>query len=432
MVPVNHYYLGFYKNAERAANISILLTSTKEHQVNYSIEVPGISFYHHGTISVDKEVILNLPTSVQVASSSDQDKGIYLTTSSDKVTVIGQSLLARSSDSFFVLPNKVLNDVTYVYYAISVPQTVVHDFLYYSSVLIVGTENNTVMNLTVTQLVTISVDTTTTNLIPGKQYSFVINRLQTVYIRSLKDLSGTKIVTDKPVSVFSGHQCANVPWNVNHCNALIEQIPPTMLWGKVYYTAPLATRAAYTIKILGAYNSTNVNIYCNNKREYYTINEGELVNKTLLKQEYCAIYSNKKILVAQFSHGENSDDAIGDPMMTLVPATIQYLNEFDFSTLKTSRNFNHYINIIVIAQYYQPNMIYLIAEGVNRSLITQQWVPIKVNGIIEAYATQLNITEGRSKILHTNAAAEMMTIVYGFSQGNAYGHIGGFHFLTGY
>ena len=68
---------------------------------------------------------------------------------------------------------------------------------YNSSILVVGAENNTMTNLTVTQSVTISVGETTVDLIPGRHYSFVINRLQTMYIGSFYDLTGTKIVTDK-------------------------------------------------------------------------------------------------------------------------------------------------------------------------------------------------------------------------------------------
>ena len=50
------------------------------------------------------------------------------------------------------------------------------------------------MKLTVTQPATIKVRDTDTILTSGRQYSFVINRLQTVYIESLDDLTGTKIL----------------------------------------------------------------------------------------------------------------------------------------------------------------------------------------------------------------------------------------------
>ena len=234
--------------------------------------------------------------------------------------------------------------------------------------------------------------------------------------------------------MISGHQCGFVPSGVLACSHLIEQIPPTALWGKVFYITPLANKTSYTMKALAAYNSTTINVYCNNTLESYTINEGEFINRTLQTNEYCAIYSNKELLVVQLSHGGEEDNRYGDPMMTLVPATNQYLNKFDFSTIRNpiQSGFNHYVNIIVKEQYYQPNMIYLIAEGVNRSLDKQQCVPIEVNNITEAYATQVNISEGVTQIFHTDASAQMMTIVYGFNTYDAYGHIGGLHIPTGH
>ena len=417
--------MGFFTNYAGESNnkiISILLTTAEVHPVSYSIEAPGVGYYHKGIISAGNEVILNLPSSVEVSSYHDQDKGIYLTISSDNVTVIGQNQERYTSDTVFVLPIMELDNV-YVYYGISVSRGNED-----SSILIVGTENNIMMNLTTTQSVSISVGNTVTNLSSGIQYSFVINRLQTVYIESTDDLSGTKIVTDRPVSVFSGHECGNVPWNVSYCSHLIEQIPPTALWGKIYYTAPLANKTSYTIKVLAAYNSTTVNMYCNNTIESHVINEGEFIDKISQMNKYCAIYLNKKALVLQLSHGGGEDlNHYGDPMMTLVPDTNQYLNKFDFSTIHNSSEsgYNHYVNIIVMAQYYHPNMIYLISGGVNRSLATQQWVPIQVNSITEAYATQVRIPEGVTHIIHTDAAAQMMAIVYGFNRHDGYGHIGG-------
>ena len=417
-----HYYLGFFTNNVLTGNVSIQLITSEAHQVQYYLDIPSADYILNGAISAGNETILYLPSSIEVSSHNDQDKGIYLKTSSENVTVIGQNLKIYTSDSYFALPIIELDDV-YVYYGISVARG-----YYHSSILIVGTDNNIIMNITTTQSVDISVGSTVTNLISGIQYSFVINKFQTFYIKSSNDLSGTKIVTDKPLSVFSGHECGNVPSNVPYCSHLIEQIPPTTLWGKTYYTAPLVNKASYTIKVLAAYNSTTVNVYCNNTMKSFTINEGKSFNISLQRKEYCAIYSNKKILVAQLSHGGSGELNYGDPMITLIPATDQYLNRFDFVTIPNtiSPGYDHYVNIIVMAQYYQPNMIFLIAGGVNRSLATQQWIPIQVNSITVAYAAQLSVVEGISHIVHTNAAAQMMIIVYGFNLHDGYGHSGGF------
>ena len=422
--------MGFFRSY-RTDNVSILLITNETQPVQYSIEAPSVGYYQGGIISAGDEVILNLPISIEVSSISQQDKGIYLKITSDAINVIGLNLNVPSSGSFLAIPIIQLND-DYVYYGMSIPRTSVHPQPLVSSILIVGTENDTMMTLRVTQSVSIGMGNVVTHLIPSREYSFVINRLQTVYIASPKDLSGTKIITNRPASVFSGHECANVPWNVGACDAFVEQIPPTALWGKVHYTAPLANKTSYTVKVLAANNFTTVNLYCNNTMESFVLNEGQFINITLQMNKHCAIYSSKKLLVVQLSHGGTEDNNYGDPMMTLVPAANQYLNKFVLSTIRIplQSGYDHYINIIVKEQYYQPNMITLIAGGVNRSLVTQQWAPIQVNNTIEAYATQVSIPEGVAQVFHTNPAAQMMTIVYGFTIYGGYGHPGSFRMPT--
>ena len=50
--PVNHYYLGFFSNADGDSNVSLLLMSTEvHHRVQFSIEVPDAGYYENGTIS---------------------------------------------------------------------------------------------------------------------------------------------------------------------------------------------------------------------------------------------------------------------------------------------------------------------------------------------------------------------------------------------
>ena len=437
--PVYRYYLGFFGNFGPAvSNISIILATTETHGVQYFIEVPSLDYYHTGFISAGNEFILYLPRSLEATYYFDQNKGILITTNSTKVTVIGLHMSPKHfiSESYFALPVNVLElDDDYVYYGISVPTLAsIHTS---SSIMIVATEDNTTLKFVVTQSGNVSMDNTVTHLIPGTQYSYLVNRMQTIFIGSPDDLSGTKITTDKPISVFSGHKCANIPITVKFCNYLIEQIPPTAVWGKIFYTAPLFNKASYTIKILAAHSFTVVNLHCNNTMHSYALNAGKFVNITLSMQEYCAIHSNKEVLVVQFSHGGGEDNGYGNPMMTLVPATNQYLNEFDISTIRDPLPFgyyySHYVNIVVMAQYYQPSMIKLTAGGVTRLLSTQIWVPVQVSSITEAYTTRVVIPEGTTKIFHTNAAAQMSTIVYGFTtRSGGYGHLGGFPVLKGY
>ena len=45
----------------------------------------------------------------------------------------------------------------------------------------------------------------------------------------------------------------------------------------------------------------------------------KFINRTSKINEYCAIYSNKELLVVQLSHGGEENNGNGDSMMALVP-----------------------------------------------------------------------------------------------------------------
>ena len=342
---------------------------------------------------------------------------------------MGQNEQSHTSDTFLILPLTKQFAEEYVYFGMSVTRTTVHSEALHSATLIVGTKDGTVLNLTVTQYVTISVGGITNYLTTGETYSFVINRLQTIYLEPVEDITGTRIVTNYPVGVISGHECANVPYDVAWCDYVIEQIPPTMFWDKTYYVAPLAGRSRSTIRVLAASDATDVDIYCENSETSHTINQGRFVDHIISNQN-CAIYASNKVLVNQLGHGSGDDATTGDPMMMLVPATAQYFDQFTFTTFYDA-SWPHYANVIVAAEYYQPDKIFMVTGGTNQTLNAQYWTPVNVNNVNIAYVTQVAIQEGVHKIVHTNTEALMTIMVYGFASYEGYGHPAGFRSATG-
>ena len=429
----SQYYLGFFYNDNGGnLDLSVLLTTTELRPVNYIIQIPRTRNRYTGTVTANNSVVVNLPSSMQVTSYSHRDYGIYLETSSNKVTVVGRSYTSHTTDTYLALPVIELATTTeYVYYAMSVnsPNS-------YSSLLIVGTEDNTAIRFKFTQTTYVYLYNNNIYVRSYREYSYTINRLQTMYIYPQysyrnHDFTGIRIITNKPVSVFSGHRCAYVPYSYGNCGYLIEQIPPTIFWGKVHYVAPLATRRSYTLKVVAAYDSTQVIIYCNSTAYSYTLNEQGHTTKTLYNQEYCAVHSNKEILVAQFS-GRDGED----PSMGLVSPSNNFASKFQFS-ISTFRYaptnqiyYPNFVNIIVMAQYYQPDMIYLITDWGKKSLNTQIWTPIRVKGLVEAYATKLPVLPGVVEIIHANSAGLMATVVYGIADRIGYIHPGGSLYRT--
>ena len=418
--------MGYFRNALGDNNISLLLITSEYEQVSYYVEAPEVKYYYNETFTANNEDIVDLPDSVIVSQyAKNQYFGIHVNVQNNRVTIIGQTIGIFSSDTFLVLPVTNISNDEFIYYGISVAK---NQAAYKSRILIVGITNNTIVKLTVTQRIR-RVSINGSSLIPGMEYSLVINRLQTLLIESVKNLTGTKIITNKQVSVFSGHQAGNAIYDPDHTDHLIEQLPSVNFWGMTYYTAPFVT-VSYTIKVLGAYNSTKVTVHCNYTRDKsFTIDEGETEDLSNYEQKYCAIHSSKKILVVQFSHRRKDDNMnnIGEPFMTLVPATVHYLNKLDFSTIQSSENYSHFVNILVTAQHFQSGMIYMRTTEANRSLESQglEWVPIVVDNITEAYATRVVIPEGAVQIVHANSSALMTAIVYGFGERNGYGNPAG-------
>ena len=421
----SEYYIGFIPLFDFPPSLTIL--SSSEKSINYSLEAPVTELYETGTIIPNIVNTVNLPDTLSGESrfspfcqNNSYKEGIYLQTTRDEITVIGtirEDRIEYNFETFFAIPIRNFCIDEYTYFAVSVETFVAAD----GSMVIVGTENQTMMNISVP----VSAFIRKSNfgnwepLEPGIIYdNYTIERLGIIYIAAFTtDLTGTKVTTNKPISLFSGHECAFIPYSIFSCDHLAEQIPPTELWGTVYYFAPLANRSSYMIKIVAANDSTTVDIYCNDILTSDIINAGEFINITYDNQEFCGVYADNKVLVAQFGLSYYTD-LQGDPMMTLIPATSHYINSITSTTFNTSEqnvSYSHYINIIVLPDYFQPEMISITAEGRNRSLDSETWVPIIRDNVTEAYGAQVEMPDGIFRVVHFNKSALMTVVVYGFT-----------------
>jgi len=392
--------------------------------VQYSIKASG--YYSYGIISTSSSTNVRLPSYLLIASRGDQRKGIYLYTNSSQVTVTGINKDLKGNGSFLALPTIKRCDVNnYEYYGITGYSG---NGSYNNVIVIVGTENNTKLQLKVTQNVHVKISSTQL-LNSGQHSNFKIDRLQTVYIGSLHDLTGTRIITDNPVSVFSGHECGYGPYGseYNGCDYFAEQIPPTIYWGKEYYIAPLL--GTYTIKVLAARQHTAVEQYCEGGNTFHLLNAGKYFTHTEYRYNNCAIVSNKEVLVAVLDYGYSG--RTNYPLMTLIPATVHYGDKF---ILQTGYNSSSMINIIVLAQFYQPDKMFLIYEGTNSSLISQPWNILAVNNTIKAYTLKVYMYADKVEIVHTNTIVKplFMCMVYGYNGNAVFGHPSGFNILKNF
>ena len=165
----------------------------------------------------------------------------------------------RSSDASLLLAKPALGKLHFV---MSAPVTDPEDRSY---VTVVGVEAGTRVTITP------SVDTLAGGGIPavkaGASHSVTITErevLQLATSTKYADMTGTRVASDKPVAVFGGHTCANLPINKSFCDHIQEQMYPVQSWGREYLAAKFMPRGKQpeddTWRILAAADNTRVEI----------------------------------------------------------------------------------------------------------------------------------------------------------------------------
>ena len=230
-------------------------------------------------------------------------------------------------------------------------------------------------------------------------------------------MTGTRVFSDKSISVFGGHDCAYVPKTKSGCDHIVEQMPPVTMLGLRYAVAPLATRTAGVVyRVVAARDGTDVFVNGNaNKRgmsagTYYEF-EGS-------SSSYLSIEMSKPALLVQFSKGSGADGVLSDPFMMLIPPIEQYRFSYTISTPASAPvPFSSFIGIIV--ESGEESGIRL--DGVALPLVTV-WNDVpgqKLKG------TTISISTGSHTVQHVSPIVKFGLTVYGFASYDSYGYPGG-------
>jgi hypothetical protein len=378
------------------ADLSLFLTG--EQDTTGTVTIPGLNFSESFTVMAGSVTTVRLPPSAALENSDTiEDKGIRVTASSE-VTVYGLNRLPFTTDAYLGLPTDILG----------------------SEYLVLGYQNTGVVNGTQFAIVA-TADATTVTIIPsvttgaraaGIPYSLVLNRGQTYQLRNTAlasaDLSGSLVSSDKPVAVFGGHQCANIPPGFVACDHIVEQLPPTVTWGKNFVTMPLATRLnGDTFRIMASMDGTNVVL---NEAPLVTLNRGQFAE--LIIPGPAQISADQPILVAQYSNGSSFDGVTSDPFMMLIPPLEQFLASYTVTT-PASGFPNNFINIVA------PTAAVGVITLDGTAIPAATFVPIGTSGFSGA---QLSVSSGSHTLL---GSLPFGVFVYGFANFDSYGYPGG-------
>ena len=357
-----------------------------------------LGFYFTGVAMQNTTTVVPLGGSYQVFSSIDRRKGIHVSAGDKAVVVYGLNYDEFTSDAFLALPCSRLTVDQYEYYGMTYDNTSEE-----SQLLFVGCEDNT----------TISIASTTITL----------NQMETYLYETSNDNTGTRIVSNKPLSFFSGALCTNIPADTGFCDHITEQFPPTAIWGTRFLSASFSSRMSGDVyRILTSQPSTTVTVNCttySQPQTYSLATAGAWQEFNTSANSFCVIESNNPLLVVEFGLG-NGYDGIGDPFMMMIPPIEQYSNGYVFNVLpEFSTNF---ITIFVSPEDFEPENIFVddtSQEGAD-------WTTIYcADGTVCGHATYASLEAGEHRLYHGDTLAKVGVAAYGFNSFNSYGYPGG-------
>ena len=454
----NEFYVGFFRNRFGKASeqefidpiVCILTRESGETHVDVSSSQGKIQTV---ALRVGGVVCVDIPIEFVVFDSNENNmtdswfKGIHIQARNNRtIIVFGQNKQVASNDGFVALPLiPQPAGSSYEFIAASVngdsgTAQQAND----SVVLIVGTEGNTQIILEPSVIINHAFASPQTdgNFTPGSPVgtrTVIIQRFQTFYLQVRDgDISGTRIIANQSVSVFSGHECANIPLAVPPCGILIEQVPPIDTWGTEVVTIPLITRSADTIKVFASQDSTTVSVTRTDissgvvtSDPSFTLNRNGF--RELVINDYALIQSNNPIGVFQFSRSYATDNVLNSvPFMMWIPPYEQYRDSYTVAPLPFDPSIEgtidggvayvNYTNIAVPAEYFNASMITVNNSPINASEFS---AIRRADNSIWGYGAQLTLDTGAQVIRHQDSDAALSVTMYGFSNQQSWGCAGG-------
>jgi hypothetical protein len=249
-------------------------------------------------------------------------------------------------------------------------------------------------------------------VLANEPYSINVQKGEVIMFTSTGDLTGSSIISDKPIAVTSGNECTNVPTNSSACDHLSEMLPSIDSLGDEFYIQPLSGRSADLLRIVAATDNTEISF---NDNIVATINKGEHFDK--LQSESVKITTSNPAMVAQYSLGTSYDNVKSDPFMMLITPTKQYLSRYTFSTLSSGENFDkNYVNIVIATSYL--NSLKIDGHDINKTQFSNIGTSDYSGG---------SILLNENKTHNITADVPFATFIYGFGEYDSYGYPGGMY-----
>jgi hypothetical protein len=203
-------------------------------------------------------------------------------------------------------------------------------------------------------------DNTTVTITPkgGAPIVQILNSGQSYFLETAArtDLTGSSVVADKPIAVFSGHNCGNVPAIMGACDHLYEQMPSVDKLSKTYFIGETLQTGTGTSTDVTGDGGNLVRVIATAANTEVRINGALVATLAALGdfhefnlQDAARIDASEPVLVAQYLKGQQvSTPDQTDPAMTILPGQDQWLKDYVFAAPAGAAAFtDNSINVVI-------------------------------------------------------------------------------------
>jgi len=191
-------------------------------------------------------------------------------------------------------------------------------------------------NVTITSKADTMADQGAPAFTAGTPQTVMLNAGDVLEIASITgDLTGSLITSDQPVTVVSGHFCADVPDGVAACDHLEETMFPVDTLGTHYMVnAPAVTSIpdgkVEVVRVIATGDNTSLSYDPPQAGAPGTIaHAGDFIEIDNTAASFL-ITSDQKVLVAQYMEGQDAGGGTGDPSMALAVPVEQFRSSYLF------------------------------------------------------------------------------------------------------
>ncbi|KAM3923113.1 IgGFc-binding protein-like [Leptodactylus fuscus] len=352
------------------------------------------SLFNPFTLNKLEETTIQLPSKIQMMDSETSSYVVYVT-SNNPVSIVSLNYKEQTSDSASLYP---VTELGTEYYVITPPEGSLKEFAIIS-------KDPTTVTIFPTGTVTYSGK----NYGKGKSFQLSLEGFQAIQFQSDDDLSGTRILSTKPVAVLSGHTCS---LKFTKCNHVYEQLQPTFIWGTTFFIPTASFQTKYDlVYVTAATSNTIVNYQAGSLKNSKELDAGDVLELQLKADAPLFINSTDGIQVMYYCTGGYKGIIEYDTFLMTVPDVTSFCTSYQTVDMDDFSN-----EAILVAKTSDLKDITVNKNSLNN---------IKWNTIQETeYAWgEFPLNSNSAEYVFEGSKSPFSLSVFGISNLNAYGEV---------